>query len=70
MYSAKNYKESCDKFVIGGELEIKDGAILTGFPKAVNQAVSTATTIAYLKLYFNSLLGKLKAAGLMQADSE
>jgi hypothetical protein len=36
---------------------------------ADNQLDSTATTIAELKTDFNGLLTKLKAAGLMAADS-
>lgn len=69
-YNSKNYKESCDKWVIGGTLEITDGATLIGFPQAENQAESKATSIADLKADFNSLLENLKAAGLMKADSE
>ena len=68
-YNTKNYQETCDKLVIGGTLEIKEGASITGFPKAENQADSTATTIADLKTDFNSLLEKLKTAGLMKSDS-
>ena len=68
-YNTKNYQETCDKLVIGGTLELKDGATLIGFPKAENQADSTATTIADLKTDFNSLLEKLKTAGLMESDS-
>ena len=68
-YNTKNYQETCDKLVIGGTLEIKEGASITGFPKAENQADSTATTIADLKTDFNSLLEKLKTAGLMESDS-
>ena len=41
--------------VIGGTLEIKEGASVTGFPQAENQADSTATTVADLKSDFNSL---------------
>ena len=69
-YNTKNYQENGDKLVIGGTLEIEDGATLTGLPKALNQADSTATTIADLKSDFNDLLAKLKTAGLMEADSE
>ena len=68
-YNTKNYSENGDKMVIGGTLELKDGATLNGFPKAENQADSTATTIADLKTDFNSLLEKLKTAGLMESDS-
>ena len=54
----------------GGTLEILDGAIINGMPKAANQAASVATEVADLVTDFNSLLEKLKAAGLMVADSE
>ena len=69
-FNSKNYKESCDKWVIGGTLEITDGATLIGLPQAENQAASTATSIADLKADFNSLLENLKTAGLMKADGE
>ena len=42
-YNVKNYTEQGgEKTVIGGTLEIKEGAELAGFPKAENQADSTA----------------------------
>ena len=71
MSNVKNYTEQGgDKTVIGGSLEIKEGASVTGlsFPSAANQANSTASTIAGLVTDFNALLAKLKAAGLMAAD--
>ena len=67
-YNTKNYSENGDKLVIGGTLEVLDGAKLSGFPVAENQAPSVATTIADLKADFNSLLEKLKSAGLMEGD--
>ena len=69
-FNTKNYQESCDKLVIGGTLELKESANLVGFPKSENQADSTATTVDDLKTDLNSLITKLKAAGLMEADSE
>ena len=74
-YNAKNYTEQGgEKTVIGGTLEILEGASVTGLPSsftpAENQADSTATTIALLKDDFNALLAKLKTAGLMEADTE
>ena len=74
-YNAKNYTEQGgEKTVIGGTLEIKEGASVTGLPSsftpAANQADSTATTIALLKDDLNALLSKLKTAGLMEADAE
>ena len=65
-YNAKNYTEQGGKkTVIGGELVIKPGANVNGFPAAANQAASTAADVATLKDDFNALLTKLKAAGLM-----
>lgn len=69
-YTTKNYTEQGgEKTVIGGTLEIKEGASITGLPCAENQAASVATTIADLKTDFNALLAKLKTAGLMTVDS-
>ena len=73
-YNAKNYMEQGgDRWVIGGTLEIKEGASVTGLPaaevpKAANQANSVAEDVATLVSDFNGLLAKLKAAGIMSAD--
>ena len=73
-YNGKNYAEQGgDKWVIGGTLEIKEGASVTGLPaaevpQAANQADSVATDVPTLVCDFNGLLAKLKAAGLMTAD--
>lgn len=68
-YSTKNYTEQGgEKTVIGGTLQIKKGASVTGLPAAKNQAVSTATTVAGLKDNFNELLLKLKDSGYMVPD--
>lgn len=76
-YNTKNYTEQGgEKTVIGGTLEIKEGATVTGLPSSLpteipvleNQAESTAVDIETLVLDFNSLLSKLKAAGLMEKD--
>jgi hypothetical protein len=68
-YNTKNYNEQGgEKTVIGGTLEIKDGAVVTGLPILDNQAASTAATIEDLVTDFNALLTKLKAAGLMISD--
>jgi hypothetical protein len=118
MSNVKNYTEQGgDKTVIGGTLEIKEGASVTGLPSpelsaaaettlggikaatktetdsvpakigpdgilyvpiypivpeipvAQNQVASTAEDIPGLLSDFNSLLTKLKTAGLMAADS-
>lgn len=68
-YNTKNYTEQGgEKTVIGGVLEIKEGASVTGLPVLENQADSIATDVAGLVADFNSLLAKLKAAGLMETD--
>jgi Head fiber protein. len=68
-YNTKNYTEQGgDKTVIGGILEIKQEASVTGLPIAENQANSTATDVAGLVTDFNALLAKLKTAGFMVAD--
>jgi hypothetical protein len=69
-YNTKNYTEQGgEKTIIGGTLEIKEGASVTGLPSAINQATSTATTIAGVKDDLNALLLKLKDAGLMLPDA-
>ena len=73
-YNTKNYTEQGgEKTVIGGTLEIKEGASVTGLPSAftpaANQAASTAVDVAGLLTDFNALLAKLKTAGIMAADS-
>ena len=69
MYTTKNYTEQGgEKTVIGGILEIKSGATVTGLPKAAAQADSTATDVAGVVADLNSLIGKLKTAGLMATE--
>jgi len=69
-YNTKNYTEQGgEKTVIGGTVEIKEGASVTGLPSAPNQAASTATNVAGLKDDFNALLLKLKDSGLMKPDT-
>ncbi len=73
MNTTKNYhKDGGDVFVVGGEISVVDEGKLTfggtELKPAANQADSAASTIADLKTDFNSLLSKLKAAGLMLAD--
>lgn len=70
MYNVKNYTEQGgEKTVIGGTLEIKDGATLTGLPVAANVPASTATDVAGAVASINAILTALKAAGLMVADT-
>ena len=72
-YNAKNYTEQGgDVTHIGGKLVFEEEASVEGLPDSIpaeNQAASTATTVVALKDDFNALLAKLKAAGLMTADS-
>ena len=81
-YNAKNYMaQDGDRLVIGGTLEIREGASVTGLPSAAadnpgvvriatNQAASAAADVAALATDFNTLLQKLKAAGIMAADEQ
>ena len=69
-YNAKNYTEQGgEKTVIGGEFVIEEGAKVTGLPVLDNQPASTAETVEALVTDFNALLSKLKAAGIMTADT-
>jgi len=68
-YNTKNYTEQGgEKTVIGGTLEIKEEAVVTGLPILDNQAASAATTVEDLVTDFNALLTKLKTAGIMISD--
>ena len=79
--NCKNYAtDGGDRLVIGGTLEIQEGASVTGLPSAAtdssgvvriaaNQAVSVAADITALTVDFNTLLAALKAAGIMAADA-
>ena len=70
MSNVKNYAEQGgNKWVVGGMLEITsegslsiNGSTLT---RSATQEDSTASTIEDLTADFNSLLAKLKTAGLM-----
>ena len=71
MYNTKNYTEQGgSRTVIGGEIDVTgafkiDGGTVT---IAANQAASVATDVAGMKTDFNTLLTKLKTAGLMASD--
>ena len=70
-YNTKNYTEQGGEVThFGGKVIFEDGAVIEGLPTADNQADSEATTVAGVKDDLNALLAKLKAAGLMEADSE
>jgi len=71
MSNVKNYTEQGgERWVVNGVLEVTEEGVLllNGKPliRAEIQEESTATTIADLKADFNSLLQKLKYAGLME----
>jgi len=73
MSNVKNYiEQGGDKTVIGGTLEIVEGAQIIGLPStiipAALQANSTATEVAGLVVDFNALLSNLKAVGLMASE--
>ena len=72
-YTTKNYTDKGgNRTVIGGELEIKEGARISGLPSggtAGNQPAGTATQVAGLKNDFNALLVRLKEAGIMEPDA-
>jgi hypothetical protein len=73
MSNVKNYHEQGGKkWVVGGQLEITAGGKLTfqgtEFKPAAGQVNSEASNVAALKEDFNSLLGRLFAAGLMVVD--
>ena len=75
-YNVKNYMEQGgDKWVIGGTLEIKEGASVTGLPaaevpQAANQADSVAEDVSTLVSDFNGLLAKLKGGGWREPSKE
>ncbi len=73
MSNVKNYTEQGgERTVIGGTLEIAEGGQVIGLPSQFTpmplQVDSTATTIAGLVTDFNTLLGSLKTAGLMNTE--
>lgn len=73
MSNVKNYKEQGgDRWVVNGVLEvIEEGVLLlNGKPliRAEVQPESTATTVDDLKNDFNSLINKMKYAGLMEME--
>lgn len=73
MSNVKNYKEQGgDKWVIKGTLEVaEDGQIILdgdSFTRADSQADSTAVDVAGIVNDFNSLLAKLRTAGLIAED--
>lgn len=72
-YNTKNYtKQGGEETVINGNLNIGAEGTLTfdghSLKPAVYQGDSIATELATLVTDFNSLLAKLKAAGLMESE--
>ncbi|CAK7037634.1 Head fiber protein [Tissierella sp.] len=73
MGNVKNYKEQGgERWIVNGVLEVTEKGVLllNGKPliRAEVQPESTATTVDDLKSDFNSLLQKLKFAGLMEME--
>lgn len=73
MSNVKNYTEQGgEKTVIGGTLEIVEGGQVVGLPSSFTpaeaQTDSTATDVTGLVTDFNTLLAKLRAAGLMATE--
>lgn len=73
MYNTKNYRErGGEKWVVNGVLEVTEAGVLMlnnkPLIRAENQPDSIASTIAELKEDFNSLLQKLKYAGIMEME--
>lgn len=69
----KNYREQGgERWVVNGVLEITESGVLMlnnkPLIRAEEQIKSKASTIAELKDDFNSLLEKLKYAGLMEIE--
>lgn len=61
----KNYgTNGGDKLVIGGTLEIKAGAVVTGLPQGTAVANSTADA-ASVSAQLNALLASLRTAGII-----
>lgn len=54
---------------VGDGLTINEGVLSLDLTKAANQADSSATTIEALVTDFNTLLGKLVTAGLMESGT-
>lgn len=70
-YNTKNYTEQGGEIThFGGRVIFEEDCEIDGLPRATHQAASSASTVAALKDDFNALLERLKAAGLMAADSE
>lgn len=69
-YSAKNYTEQGGETThIGGTVIFEGDGAVKNFPGAANQAESTATTVDGIVDDFNTLLLKLKNAGIVQPDA-
>lgn len=70
-YNTKNYTEQGGEVThFSGKVVFEEGCEFDGlpFPQLENQSASTASTVAALKDEFNSLLEKLKDAGIMAPD--
>lgn len=71
-YNTKNYTEQGgDVTHIGGKLVFEEGAKITGFPGAANQAIETpgSDSATKVRTALNTLITSLKNAGIMIPDS-
>ena len=68
-YNAKNYTEQGGEVThIGGKLVFDDGGSIAGFPGAENFVPKTTNTGADIRSDLNTLIKKLKDAGIMIPD--
>lgn len=68
-YNAKNYTEQGGEVThIGGKLVFEDGASISGFPGAENMVPETSTSGQKIRDDLNTLIIKLKNAGIMVPD--
>ncbi len=73
MYNCKNYsKDSGDTWVIGGKLEVLDGAEVSGIVSSAAEVEAIATpasaTAEACATKINAIISALQAAGLMEVS--
>lgn len=74
MYNCKNFSDNGgDRLVIGGELKVLDGAVVTGVIPAATavEAIATPTeaTASVCAEKINAIITALQNAGLMETPS-
>lgn len=73
MYNCKNYsKDNGDTWVIGGKLEVLDGATVNGIVPSATEVEAIATpgsaTAEACATKINAIISALQAAGLMEVS--